>query len=37
MCHLLQKSDGDVAKYGLLKLIGILNPNTRAAPIAMSV
>mgnify|MGYP000120525373 CR=1 FL=1 len=25
MCHLLQKSEGEIAKYGLLKLIGILN------------
>ena len=37
MCHRLQKSDGDVAKYGLLKLIGSLNPRINAAPIAMSV
>ncbi len=36
MCHLLQKSAGDVAKNGLLKLSGILNPRIRAAPIAMS-
>jgi len=36
MCHLLQKSEGEVAKYGLLKLAGILNPMIIAAPIAMS-
>jgi hypothetical protein len=36
MCHLPQKSEGDVAKNGLLKFRGILNPKISAAPIAMS-
>ena len=37
MCHLFQNAVGDVAKYGLLKFAGILNPRINAAPIAMSV
>ena len=36
MCHLDQKSDGDVAKNGLLKFRGIFNPSRAAAPIAIS-
>ena len=37
MCHRLQKSVGDVAKYGLLKFNGNLKPRISAAPIAISV
>ncbi len=36
MCHLPQKSEGDVAKNGLLKFNGILKPKIAAAPIAIS-
>ena len=36
MCHILQKSDGDVAKNGFLKFAGILIPIINAAPIAIS-
>ena len=36
MCHRDQKSDGDVAKNGLLKFRGILKPSIAAAPIAIS-
>ena len=36
MCHRLQKSAGETAKYGLLKLAGIWNPRIIAAPIAIS-
>ena len=36
VCQRDQKSDGDVAKNGLLKLAGIWNPRIIAAPIAIS-
>ena len=35
MCHRDQKSDGDVAKNGLLKFRGILKPSIAAEPIAI--